>query len=274
MKASPAPQPDSTSGGVAEEQEAFKRLLLLSRAYTQTGENYLAHGPKWNPSRWKPLIEKHLPGLIGWKPESGERVTRELVRNLWLEAKSPDDAVNAFFLTMVWGYGSSFRGPGNILAMLNSHEHENLGQLLLARREESTGMPSTAYYKLLASKISELGPVYASKFMYFITPDDCRVPVLDMWVTRWAQEYGLNFELKSSVKWQLNVEQLTNFTSFCQRTLNALNQLEDDKSIHPGIVDAGYIEYLIFFDAKFNAVRNDFPTWILLTPKEKRKIFD
>jgi hypothetical protein len=192
-----------------------------------------------------------------------------MIQRLWLDAKSEEEAVEAFFLTMVWGFGANFRGPWKTEKMIEHILKNNLGEFLLELRTDAVKEPLAAYESVLTAGVPQLGPVYSSKLMYAMGQDDCRTPVVDLWVARWgSRHFGLDFHVNSTWSPQRNREAVGRFQNFCQHMMEALLEAEPTgraSSEH----DPGFVEYLVFWDAKYRWTRwrrnSTFPDWVTHT---------
>jgi len=248
------------------EEVALNRIVSLSKAYKTTVESHLLHGPFWDEKRWLRVLNREEMKKFSWNPEWGPKITRKLILEAWESACDCDDAVHAFFLTMSWGFGAHFRGPWKTVAMFDSLREKSFGEFLLKVKDLTEQSNSDAFRMVLDQKITQLGPVYASKLLYAMSPITQRSPVMDMWIERWglSSEFGLNFSVSSTRSIQENVSALERFTSFCKLALLRVN------NIYPNLLnesenDVGFVEYLIFWDSKYRRRKpwqSDFPLWI------------
>ena len=254
--------------GVEGEDAAIARVVNLARAYWRCpNADFLSHGPDWNPDRWARVLR--LEGLEGfeWKPE-WKKISRELILGQWKTASNEESALRAFFLTMAWGFGADRFGRWKTLEMFKSMSEQNFGTYLLKVKGLASESPDDAFRSLLQQGIKQLGPVYASKLLYALSPQDRRSPVMDMWIERWGKqsEFGFNFAVKSTWSVEDNVQGLKRFTEFCQNALNDMNIIKS--SLRPESEnDVGFVEYLIFWDAKYRMKKtwqksNNFPAWV------------
>jgi hypothetical protein len=253
---------------MAGEDAAIARVVNLAQAYWRCpNADFLSHGPDWNPDRWARVLR--LEGLEGfeWKPE-WEKISRELILGQWEIASSEESALQAFFLTMAWGFGADRFGRWKTLEMFKSMSEQNFGAYLLKVKSQAGKSPDDAYRSLLEQGIKQLGPVYASKLLYAMSPQDRRSPVMDMWIERWGEksEFELDFTVASTWPIEKNVQGLKRFTDFCQQALNEVNTIKS--SLRPESEnDVGFVEYLIFWDAKYEMKKpwqklNNFPAWV------------
>ena len=255
---------------MAGEDAAIARVVNLAQAYWRCpNADFLSHGPDWNPDRWARVLR--LEGLEGfeWKPE-WKKISRELILGQWKIASSEESALQAFFLTMAWGFGADRFGRWKTLEMFKSMSEQNFGSYLLKVKCLASKSSDDAYRSLLEQGIKQLGPVYASKLLYAMSPRGHRSPVMDMWIERWGKpnsnEFRLDFAVKSTWSIEDNAQGLKRFTEFCQKALNDMNIVKSP--LRPESQnDVGFVEYLIFWDAKYRMKKtwqksNNFPAWV------------
>ena len=253
---------------MAGREEAVERVGRLAQAYWQSHtEDFLKHGPNWKGDHWAGVLGRPELEAFVWNPEWVEGITRGLILRQWESANDEVDALEAFFLTMAWGFGLHFRGRRNTAAMFESMRDKNFGAYLLEVKGIAAKSSEDAFRSLLSKRIKQLGPVYASKLLYAMSPADNRSPVLDMWIERWGQPlFGLDFRVHSSLSVEDNVASLARFKSFCESALGAVgNSAPASRPSSEG--DIGFIEYLIFWDAKYTLRKrwqgvSGFPAWV------------
>ena len=252
---------------VAGEVRASERVRKLAQAYWdwESESTFLNHGPDWNSEHWARVL--NLPELENfvWKPE-WKKISRELILGQWKTASNDETALEAFFLTMAWGFGQGRFGRWKTLEMFKSMNEKNFGAYLLEVKGIAAKSSEDAFCSLLSKRITQLGPVYASKLLYAMSPGDNRSPVMDMWIERWGHRlFGLDFKVHSSFAVEDNVASLVRFTSFCESALDAVGK-SAPASRPSSESDCGFVEYLIFWDAKYKWSRwkreSEFPTWI------------
>ena len=252
---------------MAGEDAALERVRKLAQAYWESHtENFLEHGPNWKGDHWAGVLSRpELEGFV-WKAEWREKITRELILGQWKTASNDETALEAFFLTMAWGFGQGRFGRWKTLEMFKSMNEKNFGAYLLEVKGIAAKSSEDAFCSLLSKRITQLGPVYASKLLYAMSPADNRSPVMDMWIERWGHRlFGLDFKVHSSFSVEDNVASLVRFTSFCESALDAVGK-SAPASRPSSESDCGFVEYLIFWDAKYKWSRwkreSEFPTWI------------
>ena len=153
----------------------------------QSGFKWRKESRAWQTylPRWEAFIDS-LPSEI----------SRDTVRVLF---KSKSISITEKFLTtMIWGYADVGYGPYRVSLMLGSYDLEaNLKQVELLCESDKY---SDAYEFLKHCRIRQLGPSFASKFIFFLSDSDPGTPVLDSLVGQWlsineSQSFGA-FNLK------------------------------------------------------------------------------
>lgn len=252
---------------VAGKEEAIERVERLAQAYwAETDSNFLLHGPVWDSNRWAGVLSRpELEGFV-WKTEWREKITRELILGQWKTASNDKAALEAFFLTMAWGFGSHFLGSWKTTSMFDSMNEKNFGSYLLEVKSDAAKSSEDAFRSLLGQGVRQLGPVYASKLLYAMSHESHRSPVMDVWIEKWGRaKFGLDFRIASTQPIERNVDSLKRFTDFCVDALEVLNGNRSSLMREPEN-DVGFVEYLIFWDAKYkwNRWKKEalFPIWV------------
>ena len=254
---------------MVNDNNALERVGKLAEAYWRMPEsNFLSHGPVWNKERWADVTALNQLKGFAWDKTWGNKITRDLIHKQWRDARLETDTLQAFFLTMAWGFGPDRFGPWKVRKMFESlAKQEKFALDLLSLRDEGRKCPLAVFESLLKLRIKQLGPVYASKLSYAISPDGNRTPVMDMWIKRWGDEYFEgNFSVSFRRSVEENIQSMSCFIDFCQKALEEIkNRKQTARPTSEN--DPGFIEYLIFWDAKYNGRRkwqkeNDFVPWI------------
>lgn len=219
---------------------ARTRIQQLAKAYSE-GEGDYRHQPiRWNSRTWSNEVRP------GWNLSSP--LTRQAVLDIVRSAVDVDSAERAFVAIMIWGYGSTGYGPHRVGEMRVSRS-EGLGKYLLNIIEQAQDGPAEAYRLLANDKASKLGPSYASKVAYFVTPGEAS-PILDSVVAGWVQAHHESKRLFNSQKW--STPQYIDFQSYCHELLEFVGPL-----VPEGHRTLGLVEYLMFIDQAATAL----PKW-------------
>ncbi len=121
------------------------------------------------------------------------RLDRDAVRDVAsYAADSPDRAIEAFVVTLTWGFGSVGYGPFRARRILASTPRP--GELLqgVARTLIQDG-PLAAYGRFAGdSRLKYLGPAFGTKYLAFCQPADQRPKALihDELVSSWLARHG------------------------------------------------------------------------------------
>jgi hypothetical protein len=238
---------------------------------------YMKHPVTWDREKWlirKPLVYKgrgkrdiktktELTKLqdhrefIEYQPNP---IRREDVFSVFQQARGKSQTLTeAFLLSMIWGFGQSPYGPYRTSVMLESggKNFENmLGEVveLLNRNNRDDDAVKEAYRKLL--KIEQCGPAFATKFMYFASPETGRIPIFDKRVVAWLTTADRDNATSHNKK--LSAARDDHFAAFYKFCVNAAREIN--------AADVGLVEYLMFIDQTAATLRtkvNDLPEWIL-----------
>lgn len=255
--------PDNVS---SEYRGAIARVGKLYQAYKKAGGSFLNHGPAWSPTYWESVATVTTPSLFIWQDSWGEhKITRALIQKLWVEAQSELDAARALTFTMIWGFGTVRYGRTNLTKILSfkGGDIEEMGLYLLEKYALAQSKPLVVYEDFLRGGPKALGPVYASKLLYAMTPLESRTPVIDRWVSDWFRKRW-QIEMRPAERRQVdaNLQTLQRLGDFCRAALDVLEKSE--VLVHPR--DVGMIEYFIFWDAQPTSRRRLAPKWLEFVP--------
>jgi len=259
--------------------KALDDLRALSQAVDK--EEYVQQASKWKRKLWvrrsplaykgkgKQSIQKgkrlgRLSELASFIDEQPDLISRAGVfRHIQGAKYDPNGLEQGFVLAMMWGFGLTRYGPYRTSVMLESAGPQFGSQLsevveLLNRKARSEEDVRTAYMKLL--ELEQCGPAFATKFMYFASPETARIPIFDSQVAAWLGSEGR----KDSTKYggRLSAGNSNHFFDYYTFCTEASQQL--------GITDIGLLEYLMFIDQNAGRLIRDIeslPKWM------KRKHF-
>lgn len=148
----------------------------------------LAHAIPVNADRWsKALADRGLPPLQGKLSGSGPMsISRAEVFTAGDREATVENAFSLLYYSLAWGLGT--RAP-RLHARLDAlaADRDRAGELLLkAWKTVRTGAPAAEAYSVLttdrgAGRIRQLGPAFATKFLYFAqgTEAEPRLLILD-----------------------------------------------------------------------------------------------
>lgn len=124
---------------------------------------------------------------------------------------------------------------------------------LLNNETSSVSEIRTAFHSLLS--IEMLGPAFATKFLYFVSPETARIPIFDSQVADWLNSEDRRSDGKQAGRLSAqNARHFFEYLEFCRTAAKVLN-----------IVDVGLLEYLMFMDQRAALVEQNIdslPMWI------------
>lgn len=237
--------------------------VLLSKV---DRKEYFAQAIYWNKKQWM-HYQTTYKGKGGRGIETGrhlkklldhsnflESINRPITRNDVFEklksaGRNDEQLVEAFVMTMVWGFGSWPVGPYRTSVMLESGGR-SIGEQLRQVRDlcQNTDEISRrgAYDTLLS--LEQCGPAFATKFMYFLSPQNCRIPIFDNVVATWLT----NRQEKLSAN---NKKHFFDYYKFC---VTAAKNSEEE--------DLGLLEYVMFSDQQATNIKEQLkqlPKWLV-----------
>lgn len=150
-------------------------------------------------------------------------------------ADSRFTAEERFLTTMAWGYGGVGYGPYRVGKMLSTPALDQM--LTRSCSIASSGASLSAYEFLMNNRIRQLGPAFASKWLYFCGSEEFAAPIYDSVIAKWvmanAKEFFADVRI-SSEYW--NPATYSRFIDF----LNEASTITG--------CSRGELEYLIFLD--------------------------
>lgn len=223
---------------------AIERIIELHDVYVQRDGNYLAQGPTWNVDRWADLVDE------SWKLPKA--ISRQFICDGFSSLKDENHARSLFVATMIWGYGNVGYGSTRVNSMMID-ALKRPGELgsFMSDLQVSAAQSETGAYQFLAkyeNRLSQLGPSFASKLSYFVTPNH-KSPILDSLVASWITRYE-GKKLFDPNKW--STEQYLAYQQYCEALTKGL-------AYRSGVPEPtrGLIEHLMFVD---QSLRNA-PVW-------------
>jgi len=229
-------------------------------------KEYFAQPIYWNKKHWM-HYQTTYKGKGGRGIETGQQLNKLLDHSNFLESinrpitrndvfekvksagRNDEQLVESFVMTMVWGFGSWPVGPYRTSVMLESGG-TSLGERLqqvrsLCQVGDEVGR-TRAYHSLL--DLEQCGPSFATKFMYFLSPQECRIPIFDNIVATWLT----NRQEKLSAN---NKEHFFDYYKFCKIAAKNL-----------GEIDLGLLEYVMFSDQQATNIKEQIeqlPKWLV-----------
>lgn len=222
---------------MSSSERAIERLKDLLTLYRRGNGNFLEQTSKTGPS-WSNYYDGNFP----------EKISRgELLENA---KDSETNLENLFVRIMAWGFGPAgyahYR-TNRILAELKAVDGRSIDRWMTELRSQSKLSPLGAfeYLESESGKIKYLGPAFATKVLYFLSPVGNRAPILDSVVVSWLWRHNIATEEHSITLELANRDGFKKYIDFIDK---ALDQLSTLLSQNIDENDRGFIEYLIFQD--------------------------
>jgi hypothetical protein len=228
-------------------------------------KEYLAQPSYWEKRQWT-QYQSTYKGKGKRRIETGKQLNKLFEHSNFLQKipypvtrndvlKKVEDAglnedklVEAFVMTMVWGYGPWPVGPYRTSVMLESGGPglgEQLRKVVSYLHVGDEEGRKTAFDSLL--ELEQCGPAFATKFMYFASPLEYRIPIFDNVVATWLSARNV----------KLSAPKEDNFFEYHKFCVDAAKEL--------GEKDLGLLEYVMFSDQKGAYINEDIkqlPNWL------------
>ena len=216
---------------------AIERLKFLLTQYQRGEGNYLEQTSTTGPS---------------WTDYDGGRFPEKISRGELLEnAKNSEENLEKFFIRiMAWGFGPAgyahYR-TNRILAEMKAVDGRSIDRWMTELRSQSKLSPLGGFEYLESEngKIKYLGPAFATKVLYFLSPVGNRAPILDSVVVSWLWRHKIATEENSITLEFANRDGYRKYIDFVDKALDQFSKLLTQSSKEN---DRGFIEYLIFQD--------------------------
>ena len=222
------------------------RIVALEQCYRDGGGDYL--GQSTSPGKgW----DKYFKCF-----ELPEKIRR---KDLFESFKTANDSKNSndrewekvFVWTMAWGYGPGFGAyrTNEITKKLSVTNWMNgLSEIVNKKSETKVNESQTnikSAYEWLKDDWGKarkgLGPAFATKLLYVLSPESNRAPIIDAVVSAWLKKRQIEVTSK-----YFDVDSYLDYVKFAEETLQLINdQLPAGTESYK---DRGLIEYLIFQD--------------------------
>ncbi|MEU7906333.1 hypothetical protein [Actinoplanes sp. NPDC049118] len=141
----------------------------------------------WNRPAWQATFPEHH-NLLATLPD---RLDRTIVAQWGAgAADSEAQAVQAFVVTMAWGYGPAGYGPSRAARVLreNTQAPQVLHEAACIVRSDGG---AAAFAWLSEHRLHRLGVAFATKYLYFCNaPDTPPALILDRIVQRWLRQHA------------------------------------------------------------------------------------
>lgn len=162
-----------------------------------------------------------------------------------------------YLMAMAWGYGDAGYGPYR--AKVIETNSRDIGQYIKQLHEAATTGWNSGYGFLLDNPITDLGPAFATKLLYFCSPKDDRAPILDSVISKWLWRSGVANDTDYVNSTRFKLEQYELYVNFIDEVLQKLRETNHDDE---NLDDRGFIEYLMFIDQIHFQSTVALPPWI------------
>jgi hypothetical protein len=242
--------------------EARKDIAALLLGVDRS--EYLAQPSRWEKRKWTQYQSTYTgKGKMGI--ETGKQLNKLLKHSNFMQniptpvtrnhvfekvedaGRDENKLVEAFVMTMVWGYGPWPVGPYRTSVMLESGGvslGKQLQRVVEHLRDGDEEELKTAFDLLL--ELEQCGPAFATKFLYFTSPPEHRIPIFDNVVASWLRARKVNLSPGKRDHFFL-------YHKFCV-----------DVATEIGEKDLGLLEYVMFWDQRGSEIKKDIeqlPTW-------------
>ena len=175
---------------MSSSERAIERLKDLLTLYRRGGGNFLEQTSKTGPS-WSNYYDGNFP--------------KEISRGQLLkDAKNSEMNLEELFVRiMAWGFGPAGYAHCRTIRIFDEVKAvygRTIISWMTGLRSASKLSPAAAFEFLdsESGRIKYLGPAFATKLLYFLSPIDKRAPILDFVVDSWLRRYKIEIEEEST----------------------------------------------------------------------------
>lgn len=226
-----------------ESKMASERISELANRYFLHRGDYLGQWVK--PGRgWQKYFDDAVPptsvsrqdvfsSVTALTNESKRMATTDFRSNKWRDI---------FLISMAWGHGAgygAFRTNRVLQNMTDVNEWMRGLHLAVARN------PEVGYQWLIENRVKGLGPAFATKLLYFVSPPVNRAPIIDALVANWLARNQVSAREFMIGTRHYDIEQYRRYLQFVDESLKKVAATHVNKV---EASDRGFIEYLIFQD--------------------------
>ncbi len=231
---------------------ALDRVRRLGEAYSKSPlpGGYRAHSVRLAPS-W----ERNEPSVRGVEG----RLSRQHVLDLARDASDVSSCCEVFLYAMAWGYGDNGYGLFRSNRVVESiRSREKCGEFVSGLKGAAAAGWESGYEYMASHRYTHLGPAFATKILYFVSPETDRSPILDSVVSGWLWRHGVATEQEPIDSRMFDVSQYERFVGFVDRAVTVLK----DELGNSEVGDRGFVEYLLFYDRLYTRSKLNFPDWM------------
>jgi hypothetical protein len=239
---------------MSKQDEAIDRVESLAREYFAGSGQFL---------------EQTSPTGKSWAGSDLGEVPAKISRGELLKDSkklSEKDPRDFFIRVMAWGHGpagyAAFR-TRRVLDRIPTPTDGSSNHLdsWLSQLRDVAGRGPQESFEFLASgegNVKYLGPAFSTKLLYFLSPSDNRLPILDSLVHQWLWDQGVATGDKPIELDHNDDEGYSWYIKFCDDALGLLGTTQKLGAEH----DRGFVEYLIFCDQSMSDATRSLPSWI------------
>jgi hypothetical protein len=215
-----------------ENRPALNRVADLANFYFSGDGDYLGQWVK--PGRgWSRYFGDSVPS---------NSVSRSDVFGLMYSDRGVPNWKKVFLWSMAWGHGS---GYGAYRTNRVVGQIDDFDAWMSRLHDEAKSGPEAGYQWLIDNRVKGLGPAFATKLLYFVSPSSNRSPIIDALVANWLSRNGESSSEKPIGSRVFELEQYTRYIAFVDDALTRFQiEYQDKSEAH----DRGFIEYLVFQD--------------------------
>lgn len=237
---------------------AISRVAKLAEKYFQHNGDYMGQWVK--PGRgWKRYFHDAIPVDSVSRLEvfsiivNAARQNQESPRVLL----SDDEWRQIFLLAMAWGHGSgygAFRTDRVVRSMADT------GKWMSELHVASVEGPVAGYEWLTQNRVKGLGPAFATKLLYFVSPENDRAPIIDALVASWLSRNQVFCNDRPISSRYFDSHEYKTYLEFVDEALLAIVEKRVDKA---EVTDRGFVEYLMFQDElRYREKRKRIAPWM------------
>jgi hypothetical protein len=187
------------------------------------------------------------------------RLSRAQVLDLAKGASDAASCFEVFVYAMAWGYGDNGYGPFRTNRVIDSMgSPEKCGEFVWGLKCAAAEGWKSGYNYLASHRVMFFGPAFATKILYFVSPETNRSPILDSVVSGWLWSNDVATKQQAIDSRIFDDDQYARFVQFVDL---AAATLKNDVGIAEA-GDRGFVEYLLFYDRLFMRSMQEFPPWI------------
>jgi hypothetical protein len=149
---------------------------------------------------------------------------------------------------MAWGFGPA--GYASFRTTRILEQFDRAGALSVADRSDglraaAASGPASGFSFLAEHQIKYLGPSFATKHLYFMSPTTNQAPIIDSVVAGWLWRHGVASESSPLHVQDFDLHSYCRYLDFINRVLSEMDGAIGSRN---DLKTTGFLEYLIFQD--------------------------